>query len=355
MGITAKELSKKMNLSEAAVSMALNNKPGVSTQTRKKVLEEAEKYGYDFSRIKSKEPFIQEQGTICFIVYRKHGALVPNSPVFVHEEHGSLISDMPFFSQLSEGISIACKENHYHLNISYLYEGDDIAHQLRELFRIGTSGLLLLGTEMDKHDLAPFLHCGMPFVLLDNYFEDLQVSSVITNNMQGAYLATNYLIRRKRSQPGYLRSSYRCTSFEERADGFYKAIRKNGMSTSRSAVHDLSPTVDGAYGDMKEVLAQNPKPHLANCYFADNDLIATGVIRALTEAGYRIPEDVAIIGFDNMPLCTYITPPLTTVHVPKQYMGEIAVKQLVEIINNPRMIPVKIEVATTLKVRKSVI
>lgn len=353
MGITAKELAKKLNLSEAAVSMALNNKPGVSTQTRKNVIAEAEKYGYDFSRIKSKDPVVSEQGSICFIVYRKHGALVPNSPIFVHEEQGSLIPDMPFFSQLSEGISLACKENHYHLNIAYFYDGDDIARQLRELSRMGTSGLLVLGTEMDKHDLTPFISCEMPFVLLDNYFEELQVSSVTTNNMQGAYLATNYLIRKKRTQPGYLRSSYRCTSFEERADGFYKSIRKNGMSTSRSIVHELSPTIDGAYGDMREVLNQNPMPQLASCYFADNDLIATGVIRALTEAGYRIPEDVAIVGFDNMPLCTYITPPLTTVHVPKQYMGEIAVKQLVEIMNNPRITPVKVEVATTLKVRKS--
>ncbi len=353
MSITAKELAKKMNLSEAAVSMALNNKPGVSTQTRKKILEEAKKCGYDFSRIKGKEPAEKEQGSICFIVYRKHGALVPNSPIFVHEEHGSFIPDMPFFSQLSEGISLACKENHYHLNISYLYEGDDIARQLQDLYRMGTSGLLLLGTEMDKHDLTPFLNCRMPFVLLDNYFEDLQVTSVITNNMQGAYLATNYLIRKRRSQAGYLRSSYRCTSFEERADGFYKAIRKNGMSTSRSIVHDLSPTVDGAYADMKDILKHSIDLQLASCYFADNDLIATGAIRAFTEAGYRIPEDIAIIGFDNMPLCTYITPPLTTVHVPKQYMGEIAVKQLVEIINNPRIIPVKIEAATSLKIRKS--
>lgn len=353
MGITAKELAKKMNLSEAAISMALNNKPGVSTQTRKMILEEAKKYGYDFSRIKGKELPVSEQGTICFIIYRKHGALVPNSPVLFHEEHGSTIPDVPFFSQLSEGISLSCKEHHYHLNISYLYEGDDVARQLRELYRIGTSGILLLGTEMERHDLIPFTNCGIPFVLIDNYFEDLGTSSVITNNMQGAYLATNHLIRKRRSQPGYLRSSYRSTGFEERADGFYKAIRNNGMSTSRSIVHALSPNVDGAYGDMKEILSQNVKPQLASCYFADNDLIAAGAIRAFTEAGYRVPEDVAIVGFDNMPLCTYITPALTTVHVPKQYMGEIAVKQLVEMIKNPRISPVKIEVATALKVRKS--
>ena len=97
MGITAKELAQKLNLSEAAISMALNNKPGVSTKTRKKIIEEAKKYGYDFTRIKEKELPSQEQGTICFIVYRKNGALVPNSPILIHEDHGSSVPDTPFW------------------------------------------------------------------------------------------------------------------------------------------------------------------------------------------------------------------------------------------------------------------
>lgn len=351
MGITAKELAKKLNLSAAAVSMALNNKPGVSTQTRKMILKEAQKNGYDFSRIQAKEEVKSEQGTIYFVVYRKHGALVPDSPVYVHKEHGTPVAEPAFFSQLSEGISLSCKEQNYRLNISYLYEDDDAGEQLKEWTKSKISGILLLGTEMDKHDLAPFISCGIPFVLLDNYFEDLQVNSIIMNNVQGAYSATNHLIRKKHSQPGYLRSSYRNTGFEERADGFYKSIRKNGMSTSRSLVHDLSPSVDGANGDMREILSQGEIP--AKCYFADNDLIAAGAMRAFLEFGYRIPEDIAIIGFDDMPLCTYVSPALTTVHVPKQYMGGIAVKRLVEIIKNPGNSPVKIEVATSVIKRKS--
>ncbi len=364
MGITAKELAKKLNISAAAVSMALNNKPGVSTQTRKMIIEEAKRYGYDFSRIQAKEELKSEQGTIYFVVYRKHGALVPDSPIYVHKEHGMPVAEPAFFSQLSEGISMSCKEENYRLNISYLYEDDNVGEQLREWARTGISGILLLGTEMDKHDLAPFISCRIPFVLLDNYFEDLQVNSIIMNNVQGAYLATNYLIRKRHTQPGYLRSSYRNTGFEERADGFYKSIRKNGMSTSRSLVHDLSPTVDGAYGDMKEILAQknnyassvdaqNETATLANCYFADNDLIAAGAMRAFIDAGYKIPEDIAIVGFDDMPLCTYVTPALTTVHVPKQYMGDMAVKRLVEIIKNSGSSPVKMEIATSLVKRKS--
>ena len=84
-----------------------------------------------------------------------------------------------------------------------------------------------------------------------------------------------------------------------------------------------------------------------------NDLIAAGAMRALSEAGYRIPEDISVIGFDDMPMCTYITPPLSTVHVPKQYMGEIAVKRLAEIINSTSASHVKIEISTEIIKRKS--
>ena len=341
MSITAKELAQKLNLSAAAVSMALNNKPGVSTQTRKMVLEEAQRLGYNFDRIKAKEENRMEQGNIYFVVYRKHGALVPES------------AEPSFFTQLSEGISQSCKEVGYHLHISYLYADDNVAAQLKEWANFGLSGILLLGTEMDRTDLTIFQQSGIPFVLIDNYFDDLNTDSVIMNNVQGAFLATNYLIRRCHSQPGYLKSTYRFNGFNERADGFYKAIRQNGMSTARSQVVDLSPTVEGAYEDMKLLLQQNPDAPISRCFFADNDLIAAGAMRALIEAGYRIPEDVAIVGFDDMPLCTYVNPPLTTVHVPKQYMGDLAVKRLVEIVKNKSSLPVKIEVGTTLVKRRS--
>lgn len=351
MSITAKELAKQLNLSEAAISMALNNKPGVSTRTRKRVIAAATAAGYDFSRLSPVEEAAVPNGTIYFVVYRKHGAVVPDSPVYVHKEHGVAVQDMPFFSQLSEGIDLGCRHCHYYLNVSYIYEDDDIDGLLNEWTRLGAKGILLLGTEMDEHDLKPFMKCGLPVVLIDNYFETANIDCVIINNVQGAFLATEYLIRKKHSQPGYLHSSYMITGFEERSDGFYKAIRRNGMSTSLSIVHRLSPTVEGAYSDMKTLIENGDQ--LARCYFADNDLIAAGTMRALTEAGYHIPQDISVIGFDDMPMCTYINPPLSTVHVPKQYMGELAVKRLAEIINSNSSDPVKIEINTEIIKRKS--
>ena len=160
------------------------------------------------------------------------------------------------------------------------------------------------------------------------------------------------MIKNCQSQPGYLKSTYSIRNFMERADGFYKAVRRAGMSTSKSLVHSLSPSMEGAYADMMELLAEGEQP--ARCYFADNDLIAAGAIKAFKESGYHIPQDIAVIGFDNMPLCTYIDPTITTVHVPKQYMGMMAARRLAELLNTKHSNHIKIEVATSLIIRKSV-
>lgn len=192
---------------------------------------------------------------------------------------------------------------------------------------------------------------NIPLVLLDNYFEDLEINSVLINNIHGAYTAAGYLIRKYRTQPGYLHSFYSIGNFDERADGFFKALRKNGMSASRSLVHLLTPSTEGAYYDLKELMKSHDS--FARCYFADNDLIAAGAIRFFHESGYRIPQDIAVIGFDDMPLCTYIEPALSTIHVPKQYMGKIAVQRLHEVIAESDARPLKIEIAVSLVKRKS--
>ena len=317
MSITSKELAKILNLSPAAISMALNNKPGVSTATRKLVMETADKYGYDFSKLAEKHNL---KGTIYFVIYKKHGAVV---------------SDTPFFSELSEGIALGCKKADYKLKISYVYEDEDIVEkQLEEIQYSDCIGMIVLGTEMKPEDLKPFQKLPIPFVLIDSYFETVSCDCVLINNVQGAYLAASHLIRKTKKQPGY-----------------FKAVRAHGMSSAKSIVHLLTPSMDGAYADMKEIIEKGEE--LAPCYFADNDLIAMGAMKALKEAGYRIPQDIAIAGFDNLPFSKVFEPALTTINVPKLYMGEMAAARLVEMLKAPSSNPVKIEVGTTLVERKS--
>lgn len=335
MSITAKELAKKLNLSAAAVSMALNGKPGVSTETRRLVREAAEQYGYDFTRISEKH---QTTGSIHFVIYKKHGAVV---------------DDTPFFSQLSEGVADTCKKEGYKLIISYIYGNDsDFEEQLKNIQYSDCIGIILLGTEMTPEDVKHFQKLPLPLVLLDTYFETVTCNYVLINNVQGAYLAASHLIQKTKKQPGYLRSSYPIGNFAERNSGFFKAVRAYGMSSSKSIVHMLTPSIDGAYADMKEILES--KEELAPCYFADNDLIAVGAMKALKEYGYSIPKDVAIVGFDNVPLSRLIEPSLSTINVPKQYMGEMAVKRLITLITEKGAQPIKIEISTQLIERKSV-
>ena len=335
MSITAKELAKRLGLSAAAVSMALNHKPGVSTATRRMVLDAAEKYGYDLSRVSDKQNLA---GSVYFVIYKKHGTVV---------------ADTPFFSQLSEGVSQGCKKQGIRLKISYVYEDEDtILSQIADIQYSDCCGLILLGTEMNAEDLKPFLDLPLPLVLLDAYFETIPCNYVLINNVQGAFLATQYLIQKCRSQPGYLRSAYPISNFTERAAGFYQAVRAAGMAPSQCIVHALPPSVEGAFADMAELIRSGEE--LAACYYADNDLIAVGAMKALRQSGYRIPEDISLVGFDNMPIGSVIEPTLTTIHVPKQYMGEVAAERLISLLHNPQQPPVKMEISTSLLKRNTV-
>ncbi len=334
MSITAKELAQRLNLSEAAVSIALNNKPGVSPATRQLVMEAAEKYGYDFTRISGKH---RRTGTIVFAVFRKHGAVV---------------SETPFFTELRDSIEKTCKELGYRLSVQELSDDETLAGKIDDIVYSDCIGILLQGTEMHLEDFRTFAQIRLPIVLLDVYLSGIKRDCVLINNEQGAFLATDHLIRSRKKQPGYLRSSYSICNFDERADGFYKAVRKHGYPVSQSIVHRLSPSIDGAYADLLELL-RGGEP-AAECYFADNDNIAIGAMRAFREMGYRLPEDIAIVGFDNIPMCNYTEPSLTTVNVPKQYLGEMAVRRLLEVQQAKQFVPLKIEVSTNLVKRRSV-
>ena len=335
VSVTAKELAALLGLSESAVSLALNNRPGVSAATRKRVFDAAKEHGYDFSR----KSFSGggRHGVICFTVYRKSGAVV---------------DDTPFFRELTDGVSLGCRKEHYDCVIRYLYEDDDLEDQIYDLNTSSFAGIIVLATEMEEATLKQFSGMTIPSVFLDAYFEKPEYNFILINNVQGAFMATAHLIRRRRTQPGYLRSSYSISNFEQRADGFYKAIRAAGLPTSQSPVLRLTPSQEGAYEDMKQLLLSGEKP--ADCYFADNDLIAIGAMQALKDAGYRLPEDIAVIGFDDIPACEYMVPPLSTINVPKAFMGEVAANRVIQLIENKTDQPLKIEINTRLIRRKSV-
>ena len=123
------------------------------------------------------------------------------------------------------------------------------------------------------------------------------------------------------------------------------------MSPSRSVIHKLSPSIEAAMADMLEIIDR--RDPLAKCYFADNDIIAIGAMKALMLRGYRIPEDISFIGFDNISEGRIIEPALTTMDVPRLYIGKTAAKLLVEQIDSKVVHTSKVEIAARLVKRFS--
>ena len=334
MSISAKEIARELGLSAATVSVALNNKGGISEKTRIRVLDTARKCGYNFSKKNDSEA---GKGVIQFIIYKNHGVIV---------------ADTPFFAQIAEGVDIGCKLAGYELQVTYFYGRQNISDQIRAISGKNCQGILLLGTEMEPAGFQPFSQLKVPIVVLDTYSEELNCDAVLINNIQGACLATNYLIDHGMRTVGYLHSSYPIGNFSERANGYYKALRHRRIQTDHPYVHRLAPSMEGAYIDMLSILQRNPP--VADAYFADNDLIAVGAMRAFKQCGYQIPEDVSIVGFDDMPICEFLEPKLTTITVPERMLAELAVKRLVGKIKNPESIVTKIEVSVSLHERISV-
>lgn len=335
MSITAKELARKLGISATAVSMALNNRTGVSTETREKIIKAAEKYGYDFTKIK-RSP--DHSGSIYIIFYKTHNAILSYAPIF---------------NDLYDGVKSECQKEHFSVKMMQFYEKTDILADCFSDLRISDcAGIILVGTEIRQEVCRQFLSLGYPLILLDTYFDSLDCTCVLINNSQGAYLATDYLIGTTHQQPGYLQSSYSIPNFVQRQEGYFRAVKENGMSPSRSIIHKLSPSIEAAMADMLEIIDRHDA--LAKCYFADNDIIAIGAMKALMLRDYKIPENISIIGFDNISESRIIEPSLTTMDVPRHHIGKTAAKLLIEQIDAKVFHPSKVEISTRLIKRFSV-
>lgn len=328
---TAKELAESLKISPSTVSMVLNNRPGISEKTRQMVLSEAEKLGFQISNRKA------PAGTpshIHFIIYKKQG---------------DIVGDTPFFSQLIEGIESQTKKNGYSLQVTYFYENQDPVEQLKSIKTSGCAGVLLLATEMNSGNVDLFASLKLPLVVVDAYFERRHHDTVVINNVQGACDATRYLVHHGHKKIGYLRSKTRIKNFLEREDGFFKGLGNKACDF----VFDVQPTTEGAYNDMKTILSHCTD--MPTAFFADNDIIATSCMRAFKEKGYQLPDDISFIGFDDItPLCEVIEPSLTTMRVPKQRLGMLAVDRLISDIKGETEEVIKIEVSTELVERRSV-
>jgi LacI family transcriptional regulator len=337
MGVTIKDLAEKLNVSPATVSLALNNRPGVNEQTRAQVLELARQLGY---------------GAGTAAVSRRERKICGNIRLVVYRKAGRVVADTPFFMALTEGIEAECRRNGSQLIISHVGDAESFDQVMAIVHDNPRDGIILLATELSLSDFIPFFKSGHPLVVLDGSLADSQCDTVLINNIQGASEAVGELIRQGHRQIGYFKSAFPIYNFGQREQGVRQTLASAGLKLEDRFICAVEPSIEGSYRGVSGWLDQNPT--LPTAFFADNDIIAFGAMKALREHGLAVPADVSIIGFDDLPYCEIIDPPLTTIKVMKHSLGRLAVDRLIDRMQGAVDEVVRIEVATELVRRQSV-
>ncbi len=330
--MTAKELAKILGVSPALVSMALNGKPGVNEETRKRILDAAKGH-----HVSARALSAGSNRSVCLIQYQRRQML---------------LSSAAFENKVIDGIEKECAALGFGFEKHSIYGMETLIQTLKELSRNDTAGVILMAFDMVLEDFRLMPKISIPLVLLDNHAYSFPVDTVKIDNISSAFSAVNYLINRTKTLPGYLRSSYMINNFREREEGYKQAVNYNGMTVNTGIIYDLLPSIEGAYSDMSALLKKGITP--TKSYFADNDLIAIGAMQAMQDFGFRIPEDISLIGFDDITMSSHTSPPLTTMHVPKYHLGAAAVKRLNALIHDNSLFPIKTEMIADLVVRGTI-
>lgn len=340
MKIKLIDLANELNISVAAVSMALNNKKGVSDETRDKVLELAKEKGY-----KVKELPIDTSRDLEVKKYIK---------LLRIQKHGLVAVDTAFFSRVIEGIEDECKKNNYELLVSNCKLDNIDGEWINSEIANTIEGMIILATELELADADIFDQIKKPFVMLDSYFPGKEWDYILMNNYNAVYQAIKYLDECGHKSIGYLKSNTTIYNFDERFRSYKDILNHFGIDYVEKDIIPLEPTLSGAYDEMNRLLSEGQINHFPTAFLADNDIIAVGAMNAMKDNGIKIPEDVSIIGIDDMPFAQVISPKLTTSKVYKKDIGRESVKLILRRIENFNGPTQKREVNTSLVLRNSV-
>lgn len=329
MKVSVKQISETTGFSSATVSNALNHKKGVNKETSAEIFRVAKELGYIPENKITK---------IKFVIYKRTGAI---------------IDDSPFFNLLIDGVEKECRRFGYEMVICHLdRRSEDYEEQVRWLLNDTASAVMLLGTEFMEDDIETYRGAKCPFLLFDYFDSEMTMDGVLINNTDSARVATEYLIGKGHKCIGYLRGDFRIQAFRSRAAGYARALHNHNLTADSRYTFTLDTTMDGAYKRFLGILKR--RPALPTAFFADNDMIALGAMKALQESGYQVPEDVSIVGFDDLPFCEIASPRLTTIHVSKPEMGAAAVRRMHELIEHIGKGTEKISICTDFIERDSV-
>lgn len=315
--LTLDDIGQLAGVSRATVSRVINNYPHITPEVRERVQRVIQETGYKPNKI-AQLLASNRSGII--------GLVIPSTAQ-------TILSD-PYFLHLISGITK--KVNYYALTLAlFLFHSMDdeiqIAHALFNTRLV--DGLIITADRKQNPFAQQVIHHDIPFVVIGRSELRAPIPYVNAANEMGGYLAAEHLIKLKRQRLAIIMCDHN-TAGDDRYAGYRKALEDYGVAFDPRRVARGDFTQESGYVAMQQLLATAP-----DAVFASSDMMALGAQQAIKQAGLRIPEDIALVGFDNLPQAALADPPLTTIQQPIEELGIVAVEMLHELLNGPKKWP----------------
>jgi LacI family transcriptional regulator len=306
--ITIKDVAKAAGVSISTTSYALNNKGNVSKEKKDRILRIAKELNYSPNGAAKN---LKKQKT----------ELVG---LFVHDING------PFYNELIRGIQQVTTLNGYELVI-FCDSGSKKNSSYNFLSERRVDGAIIISSTIKDDEIMTLSNTGLPIVVLDREITGDKVCNVLVDNKNGASNAVNHLIAQGYRDIAFLSGPEEAYDNKKRFEGYLKTLKSNGIKFNEHMVLKGKFTENSGYDAVINYLEINKKP--PGAIFSSNDEMAIGAVFALRDSGYNVPKDVAVVGFDNLVVSSYITPPLTTVKRPMYEMGLLSTHTLFNMLN----------------------
>ena len=305
---TLADIATAANVSLMTVSRAINHKPGVSAELRDHILRLADEMGYQPNTI-ARGLVTRRTATI--------GLVIPDNT-------------NPFFAQIARGVEDAAFENRYSIFLVNTNEESlREAAALDSLWQKGVDGLILCSSRLSTEALEQQIQRFPAMVLINRETGNPRpnLSTINIDDHYGATLAVAHLHAAGRRRIALIGGPANSTSNRRRMEGYKKGLAAMSQPFQPELIESNAPTTDGGRAACATLLDRKPE---IDAIIAYNDLVAIGAMQVCLESGRKVPEDIAIIGFDDIPLASIIRPRLTTLHVNLMEIGSLAIKTLLE-------------------------
>jgi LacI family transcriptional regulator len=330
--LTLEDIAHKAGVSRSTVSRVVSDHPNVRDSVRKRVLEVIQTTGYH-PNAAARTLASQRSWMI--------GLVLPRSV-------SSFFTD-PYFPRLTQGIAQACNQYNFTLGLFLVGTTEDEEKLFPRISRRSfLDGVLVQSGQVGDHLIDRLIRTDIPLVVAGRPFQMNEVSFIDVDNVNAAFNAVTHLIRLGYRRIGTITGAVNSTVTIDRKEGYLKALAERGREVDEALLAEGDFTEAGGYYAMQKLLAARP-----DAIFAASDMMAIGAMRAAREAGLSIPEDIAFVGFDDLPLATFPDPQLTTVRQPVSQFGFMAVEILIDLIENGIKPARRIIMDTELIVRES--